>query len=95
MFVDLKFNKSSDTTHRRTMTNFNNLFSVAFTATILILLARPNDSYAEIVSQPKASKADFTGLYPRLDVKQLSTTNLNNTLLFTLGARIAGELHFL
>lgn len=71
--------------------NFN-LFSAVLATTLLIFLTRPNGSYAEIVSQ---SNTDFSGLYRRLNEKQLSANNLNNTLIYTLGARIAGKLHFL
>ncbi|KAG4079327.1 hypothetical protein HA402_008019 [Bradysia odoriphaga] len=91
VFVDLKFNKLSDIIHRRTMANFNNLFGIGLVAILLVLLAQPNGSDAEIVSQPTAGIADFIRLNPHLNVKRLSKTNVNNTMLYTLGARIAGD----
>ncbi|XP_037048142.1 uncharacterized protein LOC119082671 [Bradysia coprophila] len=92
VFVDLKFNKLSDIIiHRRTMANFNNLFGVALAATLLVLLAQSNSSDAEIASPSTASIPDFVRLNPHLNLKRLSKTNVNNTMLYTLGARIAGD----
>jgi len=73
------------------MAKFNNLFGVVFAATIFVLLVQSN---AEGVSQPEANYADFIGLHSRLNVKRIVTTNVNGTMLYTLGARIAGESHY-